>query len=124
MIPLLEKRTRTSMNGQDLASNAWFTIIGRTAMLGTMGLVGWQLQAVGTLQTDVKVLTTTVSFTMSDHYRGEDAKRDLSLRDIKIDGLEVRLRDLEHEIRATKIDVKEQQIQQQEIQKTVPKRAR
>jgi len=112
------------MNGQDLASNAWFTIIGRTAMLGTMGLVGWQLQAVGTLQTDVKVLTTTVSFTMSDHYRGEDAKRDLSLRDIKIDGLEVRLRDLEHEIRATKIDVKEQQIQQQEIQKTVPKRAR
>jgi hypothetical protein len=116
------------MNGQDIAekaaASAWFTIVGRSAMLGTMGLVGWLLQAVGTLQTDVKVLTNTVNFTMSDRYRGDDAKRDFALRDNRLDSYEARLRELEHEVRSTKIDVKEQAIQTQEIQKAVPKRVR
>jgi hypothetical protein len=113
------------MNGQDIAekaaSNAWFTIVGRSAMIATMALAGWLLQAVGTLQTDVKVLTNTVNFTMTDRYRGEDAKRDLSLRDIKIDALDQRMRDLEHEVRTTKLDVKQQE---QKIEQVVPKRAK
>jgi len=103
------------------ASNAWFMIIGRSAMIGTLALVGWNLQATGTLQTDVKVLTNTVNFTMSDRYRGEDARRDLQLRDIKIDALSTRLSDLEHDVRSNKIDIKQQE---QKIEQVVPKRAR
>lgn len=99
------------------AANAWFTLIGRTAMLGTIGLVGWQLQAIGTLQTDVKVLTATLNFTMADRYRGDDAKRDFALRDLKLEALDQRIRDLEHEVRATKIDVK---TQEQKIEQVTP----
>jgi|SRR5882672_3189626 len=102
------------------AANAWFTIIGRGAMLATMGLASWLLQAVGTLQTDVKVLTNTVSFTLSDRYRGDDAKRDFQLRDLRIDVLAERLSTIEHEVRSTKIEVKENK---QEIEKAaVPRR--
>lgn len=101
------------------AANAWFTIAGRTAMVGTIGLTGWLLQAVGALQTDVKVLTTTVSFQMQDRYRGEDAQRDLRLRDIQIESLRERISDLEHEVRSTKIDVKQQK---QQIEEAAPKR--
>ena len=91
------------------ASNAWFTIVGRTAMLGTMALVGWLLQSVGGLQTDVKVLTNTVNFSMTDRYRGDDAKRDFQLRDLKLEALAARLADLEHEVRSNKLDIKQQQ---------------
>jgi len=90
------------------ASNA-LQSIAPLAMMGTMGLVGWLLQAVGTLQTDIKVLTNTVNFSMTDRYRGDDAKRDLTIRDLKIDALDQRLRDLEHVVRSTKLDVKQNQ---------------
>jgi hypothetical protein len=106
------------------ASNAWFTIIGRSAMLATMGLASWLLQAVGSLQTEVKVLANTVSFTMSDRYRGDDAKRDFQLRDLKIDALSERLQNIEHDVRSTRIDVKEQKIQQEQIEKSVPRKPR
>jgi len=113
------------MTGTDIAekaaSNAWFTIVGRSAMLGTMAIAGWLLQAVGTLQTDVKVLTNTVTFTMADRYRSDEAKRDFALRDLRIDALLERLTSIEHEVRSTKIDVKEQK---QEIEKAVPKKGR
>ncbi|SRR5229473_1247372 len=113
------------MTGQDVAekvaSSALFTIVGRSAMLGTMGLVAWLLQAVGTLQTDVKVLTNTVNFTMTDRYRGDDARRDFQLRDLRIETLTMRLSDLEHEVRANRLDIKQQE---QKIEQVVPKRAR
>src|SRR5712671_4838715 len=92
------------------ASNAWFTILGRTAMLGTVALVGWLLQSVGALQTDVKVLTNTVNFSMTDRYRGDDAKRDFQLRDLKLEALAARLSDIEHEVRANKLDIKQQEL--------------
>ena len=89
------------------------------AIMGTMALVGWLLQAVGTLQTDVKVLTNTVNFSMTDRYRGDDAKRDFAIRDLKLDALDQRLRDIEHEVRSTKLDVKQNQ---DKIEQVAPKR--
>lgn len=89
------------------------------AIMGTMALVGWLLQAVGTLQTDVKVLTNTVNFSMTDRYRGDDAKRDFAIRDLKLEALDQRLRDIEHEVRSTKLDVKQNQ---EKIEQVAPKR--
>ena len=111
------------MNGQNIAekaaANAWFTIIGRGAMVASLGLVSWMALAVITLQTDVKVLTNTVNFTMTDRYRGDDARRDFQLRDLRIETLTMRLSDLEHEVRANKIDIKQQE---QKIEQVAPKK--
>lgn len=96
-----------------------FSVLSQLAMVAALGVSGWVLQSVGSLNTKVEVLSATVSFNMSDRYRGEDAKRDLSLRDLKIESLDQRIRDLEHEVRTTKIDVKQQE---QKIEQVVPKR--
>ncbi len=99
------------------AANVWFTIVGRTFSVLAIPVTGWMIVTLVQLKTDVQVLTATVNFNMSDRYRGDDARRDLQLRDLRITTLETRLQELEHEIRATKIDVKEQQ---QVIEKVVP----
>ena len=94
------------------AANAWFTIVGRSAMVATLGVTAWLVQGQISVQTDLKVLTNTVSLNMSDRYRGDDARRDFQLRDLKIEILQMRLSDLEHEVRANKIDIKQQQTEQ------------
>ena len=91
------------------AANAWFTIVGRSAMVATLGVTAWLVQGQISVQTDLKVLTNTVGLNMADRYRGDDARRDFQLRDLKIEILQMRLSDLEHEVRASKIDIKQQQ---------------
>jgi hypothetical protein len=100
------------------AANAYFAIIARAAMVASLGVASWMALAIITLQTDVKVLTATINFTMTDRYKGDDAKRDLAIRDLKIDALDQRVRDIEHEVRATKLDVKQNE---QKIEQVVPK---
>ena len=94
------------------ASNAWFTIVGRSAMVATLGVTAWLVQGQIAVQTDLKVLTNTVSFNMADRYRADDARRDFQLRDLKIETLQTRLSELEHEVRASKIEIKQQQTDQ------------
>jgi len=105
------------------AANAWFTIVGRGVMILTpvivIPLLGWAVQSLIALNTKVEVLGNTVNFGMTDRYRADDARRDFALRDLRIDTLTMRLSDLEHEVRANRIDIKEQK---QEIEKVVPKR--
>src|SRR5216683_4018990 len=117
------------MNGHDVAekvaSSALFTIVGRAVMILTpiivVPLLGWVGQSLIALNTKVEVLGNTVSFAMTDRYRADDARRDFQLRDLRIETLTMRLSDLEHEVRANKIDIKQQQ---QKIEQVVPKRAR
>ncbi len=99
------------------AANAWFTIAGRGAMLATLGIASWIVASVIGLQSDIKVLSTTVALGMSDRYRADDARRDFQLRDLRIDTLAMRLSDLEHEVRASKIDIKQQG---QKIEESAP----
>jgi hypothetical protein len=101
------------------AANAWFTIAGRGAMIATLGIASWMVLAIIALQSDVKVLSTTVALGMTDRYRADDARRDFQLRDLRLETLTMRLSDLEHEVRSTKIDIKENQ---QEIKKVTPAR--
>ncbi len=93
------------------ASNAWFTIVGRGIMILTpvivVPLLGWVGQSLIALNTKVEVLGNTVSFAMTDRYRADDARRDFQLRDLRIDTLTMRISDLEHEVRANRIDIKE-----------------
>jgi AraC-like DNA-binding protein len=91
------------------AANAWFTIVGRTAMVATLGVTGWLVQGQIAVQTDLKVLANTVNFSMQERYRADDARRDFQLRDLKIDTIAMRLSDLEHEVRAYRADTKNQQ---------------
>ena len=96
------------------AANAWFTLIGRGAVVVTLGIASWMGLAIISLQTDVKVLSTTISLGMSDRYRADDARRDFLLRDLRLETLTMRLSDLEHEVRANRLDIKtqEQKIEQ------------
>ncbi len=101
------------------AANAWFTLIGRGAVVATLAIASWMGLAIIALQSDVKVLSTTVALGMSDRYRADDARRDFQLRDLRIDTLAMRLSDLEHEVRANKIDIK---TQEQKIDQVAPRR--
>ncbi len=105
------------------ASNAWFMIVGRGVMILTpiiiVPLLGWVGQSLIALNTRVEVLSNTVGFAMTDRYRADDARRDFQIRDLRIDTLTMRMSDLEHEVRANRIDIKEQK---QEINKVIPKR--
>jgi len=101
------------------AANAWFTLIGRGAMIATLGVASWMVLAIIALQSDVKVLSTTVGLGMSDRYRADDARRDFQLRDLKLDVLTMRLSDLEHEVRSNRIDIKNQE---QKIEQVGPAR--
>ena len=93
------------------ASNAWFTIVGRGIMILTpvivVPLLGWVGQSLIALNTKVEVLGNTVNFAMTDRYRADEARRDFQLRDLRIDTLTMRISDLEHEVRANRIDIKE-----------------
>ena len=101
------------------AANAWFMLIGRGAVVVTLAIASWMGLAIIALQSDVKVLSTTVALGMSDRYRADDARRDFQLRDLRIDVLTMRLSDLEHEARANKLDIK---TQEQKIEQVAPKR--
>jgi hypothetical protein len=101
------------------AANAWFTLIGRGAVVATLAIASWMGLAVISLQSDVKVLSTTVALGMSDRYRADDARRDFQLRDLKLETLTMRLSDLEHEVRTNRIDIKQQE---QKIEQVAPVR--
>jgi len=77
-----------------LASNAWFTLIGRGSMVVGFALLAYLGRTLVEVQSDLKVLTNTVALNMSDRYRGIDAQRDLQIRDIKIDALKSRIDEL------------------------------
>jgi hypothetical protein len=101
------------------AANAWFTLIGRGAVVATLAIASWMGLAVISLQSDVKVLSNTVALGMTDRYRADDARRDFQLHDLRVETLAMRLSDLEHEVRANKIDIKQQE---QKIEQGAPRR--
>ncbi len=94
---------------EKMASNVWFALVGRAAMLLVIPILVWMGATLIQVKTDIQILAATVASNMSDRYRADDARRDLQLRDLRITTLETRLQELEHEVRSTKIDVKEQQ---------------
>ncbi len=96
---------------------AWFTILGRFAMVfvaGAAPIAGsmlWGIQQgqfqldkkleVGQAKTDAKIeaIQATLTALTSGRYTTSDAQRDFALRDLKLDTLSTRLQDLEHELR-------------------------
>ncbi len=79
---------------EKLASNAWFTIVGRGAMIAGLALIAYMGRMLIEVQTDLRVLTKVVELNMADRYRGIDATRDFQIRDIKIEALKTRIDDL------------------------------
>ena len=103
------------------AASAWFTIVGRGAMIASLGIASWMVLAVIGLQSDVKVMSALVALASSGRYSETDARRDFQLRDLRLSTVEMRLDSLEHEVRSTKIDVKQQE---QKIEQAAPARRR
>jgi hypothetical protein len=94
--------------GYDLAQNSWFTVLGRGAAIAALGLLGWTLVSIISLQSDVRVLSAELNSWAPTRYTAGDAMRDFQLRDLKIESLASRLSELEHEVRSNKIEVQQQ----------------
>lgn len=87
------------------ATSAWFKLVGQAAgPLAFAGIVYVAAQ-IPSMQSDIRIVTTTLNNMMSDRYRADEARRDFQLRDLKIDTIEARLRELEHDVRTTKLEV-------------------
>lgn len=92
----------TQPNGGALdraATNVYWTNIGRAAAVVTLLLVSYLAKAIIDVQSEVRVLTATISFGMSDRYRASDAARDFKLRDLEIDTIKARVTELERLVR-------------------------
>ena len=78
-------------------------------LAGAAGLAvgGWALVVLLAVQTDVRVVQSTVNFLVQDRYRADEARRDFQLRDQRLDTMEVRLRSLEAELHSTKATIEQ-----------------
>jgi hypothetical protein len=98
---------------QRVADDVWFRLAARGAMLilGFIGLPlfiyigGGALNAItdlkdkqATMSAQLQVLQATISLQMTDRYRGDDARRDFQLRDIRIDANKDRIERLERKL--------------------------
>lgn len=99
-----------------IASSVWITLIGRASsiimpplfiIVGKLILDMQHEQAKMTVR--LEVLANTVQYAMSGVYKSDDATRDFKLRDLRIEILETRLRDIEHDAQTTKVQVQQQQ---------------
>ena len=90
---------------QRAAENAWFKLLGQLAGPFAFAGILYVAAQIPSMQSDIRIVTTTLNRVVADLYRADEAKRDFELRDLKIDTLEARVRELEHEVRATKLDL-------------------
>ena len=90
---------------EQVATNTWFRLVGHGA--GILALTGiiWVATQIPSMQSDIRIATNTLNTVIADRYRADEARRDFQLRDLRIDTLESRLRELEHDVRATKLEV-------------------
>lgn len=83
------------MNIQDgaekVATNAWFMLVGRAAMVITLPVLAFLGLAIVSLESDVKVLTAIVNVQLSGIYHVTEAQRDFLIRDARIDVLKDRI---------------------------------
>ena len=95
------------MTANDVAKNAWFTIIGRLAVIAAAPILAvilqWMAGALIDLRGDQKLISSQISSLLSDHYSIRDAQRDFAIRDLKdaqlqqsLDAIKLRLADLDH----------------------------
>jgi hypothetical protein len=87
------------------ASNSILRLLGTlTGPLALAGIV-YIATELPELQRQQAVMNSTLGSFVADRYRADEARRDFQLRDLKIDTLESRVRDLEHQVRSTDIKV-------------------
>src|SRR5215467_9316511 len=87
------------------ATSAWFKLIGQAASPLALGGVVWIATQIPSMQSDIRIASTTINTIAADRYRSDEARRDFQLRDLKIDILESRVKELEHNVRETKLEV-------------------
>lgn len=89
---------------EDATRSPWFQILGGISSAIAIPIILFLGKMLIDLQTEVKVLESTINYQLHDVYHGDDAKRDLAIRDLRIDLLQNRLGDLEHEVRKAQTD--------------------
>lgn len=95
--------TQAQKRAKSMSESVWFTFLGRLAAIAAVPLMMWQLGKLDGMERDVQTLKATLTFISQDPYHGQDAKRDLALRDQQITSNSTKLLDLDSRVKTLEL---------------------